>query len=117
MGSVKSILVVEEEYALRHTLSLILQRAGYQVTAVAEPWQIFVEFNNNLYDLLFIDVQTSEKKLASIIDEIRQDAPETRLLLLTPFDYPLPSGSDIVCLIKPVAPEQVLHAIQNESDF
>ena len=110
----KSILIVENEYTLRQTLSLILHRAGYQVFSAVEPWQALPLLDQNRYDLLFIDLHSSRSDLPRLIVEIRQRNPGMPILLLTSNVNLSHSEHGVTTLSKPADPELVLSAVKDQ---
>ena len=110
----KSILVIEDEFALRHTLTLILRRAGYQVATAAEPQEILPLLSKNFYDLIFIDSNSIQPGPAGMITEIRLRAPELPILLLTSNIHSSKIVHGLTAIGKPVDPERVLRTIQEQ---
>ncbi len=68
----KSILVVENDLALRHTLFLILCRAGYLVETSTDLRSALALLSPQLYDLLLIDFHSADFDLSDWFVEIRQ---------------------------------------------
>jgi DNA-binding response OmpR family regulator len=114
LTEMKSILIIEDEFALRHTLALILRRAGYQVATATESQEILPLLTQNFYDLIFIDSNSIQPGPARMITEIRLLAPELPILLLTSNIHSSKSVRGLTAIAKPVDPERVLRTIHDQ---
>lgn len=110
----KSILFVENDLALRHTLYLILCRAGYLVETATDLRRALPLLSPKLYDLLLIDFHPADFDLADLLVEIRQRDSNIPILLLTSRNHLHDSESGVASLTKPVDPELVLSTVQNQ---
>jgi DNA-binding NtrC family response regulator len=59
----KSVLVVDDDQNLRHSLALILKRAGYQVTTVGQACEALELLRTGHYNLIILDIATPENRL------------------------------------------------------
>lgn len=114
LTNMKSILIIEDEFALRHTLSLILRRAGYLVATAADSQEILMLLTQNIFDLLFIDSNSLQIGPAGMITEIRLRAPDLPILLLISHTHSSNSVRGLTTILKPVDPERVLRTIQEQ---
>lgn len=80
MAPGKSILVVDDDQNLAHTLSLILRRAGYSVTTAIRQDEACRILEGNGFNLVILDLKTPDKTL---IIKIFQIIPGIHLLVLT----------------------------------
>lgn len=108
-----SILVVDDEINLRHTLALILQRAGYTVTAAGNGQEARKYLENGNFDLVFLDLKMPDIDGIVLLPEIRRLYPELPVLILTAHAT-LDSAIHAVrlgardYLLKPIDPAQIL---------
>lgn len=117
MAFSRSILVVDDEFTLRYTLSLILQRAGYNVKAAIDGREILKELQQEKFDLIILDIAMPEKDGIAVLSEIQQHYPHIPVVMLTA--YP---SSDTMhearsygardYLVKPISPEKVLAVVR-----
>jgi DNA-binding response OmpR family regulator len=117
MQSTYSILVVDDEPNLRTTLSLILQRDGYLVTAAGDAEEALEKLKAGQFDLVFLDIKMPKKSGLTLLTEIKQMLPDLPVLLLTAFAS-LDSAIEAVrrgaadYLLKPIDPPQILARVR-----
>ena len=121
MRSQESILVIEDEPNLRRTLTMILQQAGYTVTAVDHADSVLRSVYAQAYDLVFLDVDQIELDSTELLATIYRLHPTVPVLILTAspaietIDRSIPIGRQAY-LIKPIDPIQMLAYIRNILD-
>ncbi len=118
-GTGQSVLVVEDEDAVRRITVAFLRKAGYRVTEAASAEAALRELDaDDSIALLFTDVLLGEggngKELAAAALRIRPDLP---VLLTSGFEQPLSTASNAESLSfellrKPYRREQLLDAIR-----
>lgn len=117
MSSENTILIIDDESNLRYTLSLILQRAGYQVTAAASTREARQFLQTGPFDLVFLDLKMPEEDGMSFLPDIRKLYPEMPVIILTAHAT-LSSAIEAVRLgardyiLKPIDPEEILNRTQ-----
>jgi DNA-binding response OmpR family regulator len=79
----KSILVVDDEPNLRHTLGLILQHAGYLVTTASNAQEARHSLEAGPFNLVFLDIKLPDVSGMSLLPEIRKLYAEMPVLILT----------------------------------
>jgi DNA-binding response OmpR family regulator len=108
-----TILIVDDEANLRQTLSAILQKAGYSVTAVGHAQDALDSLAAGPYDLAFLDIQMPDMDGMMLLGEIRQRYPDMPVLMLTAHAT-LQSSIEAVrrgardYLLKPIDPPLIL---------
>ena len=86
----KHIVLAEDEAPARTTLTLVLGKAGYKVTAVTNGTEAF-DFlvstvqNQETVDLLVTDIQMPGLTGIELIDELKKDNIEIPVLVITGF--------------------------------
>lgn len=80
-----SILVVDDEPAIRENLELLLSQANYQVSLAENGTSGLNKIDSELFDLVLLDVMMPDKNGLEILKEIRQIAPETAVIMITAF--------------------------------
>jgi DNA-binding response OmpR family regulator len=113
MTSTHTILVIDDEPLLRHTLTLILQRAGYQVTQAADGNAALQCLQAGAYDLAFLDLKLPDTNGLSKLPEIRRRHADMPVLILTAHAT-LESAMEAVrqgardYMLKPIDPKHIL---------
>ena len=121
MRSSTSILVIEDEPNLRCTLAMILQRAGYTVTAASHARDALRLVEARAYDLVLLDVDRIEPGDTDLLAAIYRLSPALSLLILTASPaMETMGGADWIrrriCLVKPVDPARILACIHDILD-
>ena len=112
-----SILVVDDERAIRHLLSTVLSREGHAVTAVREMADAIRAITDETFDLILTDIVLGSQTGLDLLAEARVRRPRTPVVLITghptvetaaravrqgAFDY----------LVKPVSRERLLQTVK-----
>ncbi|MCI0521235.1 MAG: response regulator transcription factor [Chloroflexi bacterium] len=117
MSSTISILIIDDEANLRASLAMILQRAGYRVSAAANAYQALDYLRAGAFDLAFLDIRMPEMDGMTLLPEIRKQYPNMPVLILTA-NATLETAIGAVrkgardYLIKPVDPAKILARVQ-----
>jgi DNA-binding response OmpR family regulator len=115
------ILVIDDEPNLRRTLSLILQRSGYDVDSASNADEARHALTDCEYNLIFLDLKMPDMNGLDLLPEIREGHPETPVLILTAHAT-LESAIDAVrkgardYLLKPIDPEQIIDRVRQLLD-
>lgn len=115
----KTILVAEDDVAIRRLLREILDNAGYRVIEAADGEDAINKFEAccERIDLLLFDIEMPKKKGTVAYKEIQRKSPDVKALFLTGYVYDASSVQDIVdddniFVTKPVRPKELLRKIQ-----
>jgi len=109
----ESILLVEDDQNLRQSMLLLINHAGYYVTATDCPSDVMGIIQSGRYRLVIIDLNMPQAR-SDLLPKIRETHPFISLVLLADNSPTLhESGvSSAHYLIKPVAPELLLEYIE-----
>ncbi len=115
------ILLIEAEPSLRHTLAMILQQAGYTVTAPGHDQDTSHGADAQAYDLIFLDLDRVEPGTTDLLQTIRRLSPDvpTLILVASPANGRTNTVSPIerrAYLVKPIDPARVLACIRDLLD-
>lgn len=118
MRHLATVLVLEEDPTLRHSLALILQQAGYEPTAAASHQETLGYLEKQCYELLLLDIGNFEADGPALLLKIRLLCPQTPILILTadiPFETTTGLGfqDNIGFLLKPINPKCLLAEIHS----
>jgi len=78
-----SILIIDDDPAVSRTLSLILTRAGYQVSTAAGGRKGFELLAGGGFDLVLTDIIMPELDGIEAIRRIRNDYPDLRIIAMS----------------------------------
>jgi len=111
----KFILLIEDDLNLRQSITLVLHRAGYLVTATdCAPEALDIASSGN-YNLVILDSDMPETR-KMVLPRFARCFPAIPIVVL--IDQPLfddkltDAGSSITFLSKPVAPEDLLEKVK-----
>ncbi|MFF9340496.1 MULTISPECIES: two-component system response regulator CseB [unclassified Streptomyces] len=76
-----SILVVEDDAAIRRSVQLFLERYGYQVAVAADGLAGLEAFRSDAHDLLILDVMLPELDGIGLCQRIREESPVPILMM------------------------------------
>jgi DNA-binding response OmpR family regulator len=117
MPQTGSILIVDDEPNLRRSLSIILQRSGYQVTAAADGAEALRFLQAGEFHLAFLDIKMPDMDGITLLTEIRGKFPSMPIFMLTAHAtldtavQALRYGANDY-LLKPIDPEVILKRIE-----
>ena len=76
----KKILVVDDEESMRHMLSLILKREGYEVQAVGQGSEALNQVDSQLFDFILMDVVMPEMDGLTLLKALKEKKSRPRSL-------------------------------------
>jgi two-component system response regulator PilR (NtrC family) len=82
---VEKILVVDDEQSLREVLSIMLKRAGYAVTSVADGEEAIEQLNKEIFDLVITDLRMPKADGMEVLKAVKSASPDTVVLIITAF--------------------------------
>jgi DNA-binding NtrC family response regulator len=83
MAGTASILIIYDDAAVSRTLSLILTRAGYQVSTVNNGRKGLEMLSDGEFDLVLTDIIMPELDGIEAIRQIRSDHPGLRIIAMS----------------------------------
>jgi NtrC-family two-component system response regulator AlgB len=110
------VLVIDDEKNIRATLSLCLEQAGCQVTAVSSRESALDALTQQAYDLAFLDVRLGDASGLDLIPKLIADCPNLLVVVITAYAT-IDSAVDAIkrgaadYLAKPFAPAQIRHVV------
>jgi len=85
MATKSSILVVDDEDALRTVLSSELTNEGYEVSTAADGDEAVGELGKAEFDLVLLDIKMPRMNGFEVLKHIRQNHEKTKVVMLTGF--------------------------------
>lgn len=81
----KSILVIDDDFAMRRGIALMLQGEGFQVYDASDGTQALQILTQNAIDLAIVDLFLPGRDGIEVAGEIRKRSPTTKIILLTAY--------------------------------
>ena len=79
----QKILVIDDDYAVRYTLSRILRANGYDVVTAADGARGMTMFHSEHPDVVITDIIMPEQEGLETILKIRRERPEVRIIAIS----------------------------------
>jgi two-component system response regulator HydG len=80
-----SILVVDDESAMRKTLSLILTAKGYTVTTARDGAEAIARVKEQPFDVIFLDIVMPLMDGVAVLKQIKTVRPEATVIMMTAY--------------------------------
>lgn len=81
----EKILIVDDERSMRDVLSIMLKRAGYQVTVAEDGEEAIAQIGKEIFDLVITDLKMPKAGGIEVLKAVKEISPETVVLLITAF--------------------------------
>jgi DNA-binding response OmpR family regulator len=79
------ILVVDDEGAIRYSISKTLQRVGYQVSAASSGEEALTMLENQEFDVVLTDIRMPGLTGVDLLAKIKEKAPDSIVILMTAY--------------------------------
>ncbi|MCE7948353.1 MAG: DNA-binding response regulator [Chloroflexi bacterium CFX4] len=79
------ILVVDDEGAIRYSISKTLQRVGYQVSSAASGEEALAMLDETLFDVVLTDIRMPGLSGVELLAKIKERAPDAIVILMTAY--------------------------------
>jgi DNA-binding NtrC family response regulator len=117
MKPVKTILIVDDEVNLRRSLSLILQRAGYQTATAESAQEALRTLESGPFNLVILDLKMPGTSGLDLLPQLVRAYPEMPIAMLTAHAT-LESAIEAIqkgaCdyILKPINPMQMIARLE-----
>ena len=85
------ILIIDDDSAVRSSLSFMLKRAGYEAQVVPGPWEAIEVVRTVAPDLILMDMNftlsTTGEEGLTLLKQVKVFRPDTPVILMTAFDF------------------------------
>ncbi|MGQ0809697.1 MAG: sigma-54-dependent transcriptional regulator [Nitrospiraceae bacterium] len=81
----EKILVVDDEQSLRDVLSIMLKRAGYDVTLASDCEEAIAHIGKEIFDLVITDLKMPKGSGLDVLKAVKAASPETVVLMITAY--------------------------------
>ncbi len=112
--SPKLIILVENDLNLRQSIALILQRAGFAITATDCVYKALELLGNGDYNMIISDINIPETR-DILLPKVPRIYPHLPIVILTDQSIAEVEGESKLSgahyLVKPVAPERLIDSV------
>jgi CheY-like chemotaxis protein len=105
----ETILLVEDEPAIRRLMAVALERAGYRVIQAGDGREALALFDETV-NLLLADMRLPHVSGPELIERLRDQQPSLKVLTIS--GYPLNAPPNVKFLAKPFRRADLLRAIR-----
>ncbi len=117
----KSILIVDDDEAIRNFLKFILEKNGFKTLMAENGNEALEQFNNNQVDLVITDIVMPEKEGLEFIYELRNNDTNLKIIAISGGgkhipDYYLALANEFgvnASIKKPFTEDDILQVINN----
>lgn len=81
----EKILIVDDERSLRDVLSIMLKRAGYDVSVASDGDEAIARIEKELFDLVITDLKMPKVGGLDVLKAVKDTSPDSVVLLITAF--------------------------------
>ncbi len=81
----EKILIVDDERSLRDVLSIMLKRAGYDVTVASDGEEAIARIEKELFDLVITDLKMPKAGGMAVLKAVKDTSPDSVVLIITAF--------------------------------
>jgi DNA-binding NtrC family response regulator len=85
MSRTLRVLVVDDEEIIRDVLETLLEREGYDVTAVESASEALSAFEADPYDLVLLDLMLPDRPGLEVLREVRRRDPDAVVVIVTAY--------------------------------
>jgi len=122
-GGTETVLVAEDDEAVRSSLKLILQEYGYTVIEAGDGTEAIEKFieNEEKIQLLLLDVVMPGKKGKEVYEEIKKMRPDIKTIFTSGYTEDIIHTKDIIeqdlnFISKPISPNNLLRKVREVLD-
>lgn len=114
MSETARILIIDDEEALRDSMSQVLAKEGYEPRCAADGRHGAELFGRETFQLVFLDLRIPDADGLSILRQMKETSPETPVIMITGFGS-IESAVEAIklgafdYLAKPFAPDELRH--------
>src|SRR6516164_11769765 len=84
-GSPGSILIIDDEAAIRESLQTLLELEGYEVDTASDGAEGLVRLADRPYDLVLLDFAMPDRNGINILREIRERDADLAVIMITAY--------------------------------
>ncbi|MEK6618884.1 MAG: sigma-54 dependent transcriptional regulator [Nitrospirota bacterium] len=81
----EKILIVDDERSMRDVLSIMLKRAGYDVTVASDGEEAIAHIDKELFDLVITDLKMPKAGGLEVLKAVKESSPESVVLIITAY--------------------------------
>lgn len=110
-----SILIIDDDKAILHTLSRIFERNNYKVEVAAKGAEAIEKLSSSHFDVALIDYCLPDMEGTDLFEPITKASPKTLKIMLTGRAHEVNTVTGLDALLsKPVQPSQLLSLIDSK---
>ncbi len=116
MAKVLKFLVIDDDMAIRKTLSDVLEAKGFDVVSVGTGLEAVEKVKQETFNVAIIDIRLPDIKGTEVLKQIKQLKPQVNCIIITAYPEEDPgktlSQGASEFFIKPIDLDRMLNVIQ-----
>ena len=81
----EKILIVDDERSMRDVLSIMLKRAGYDISVASDGEEAIARIEKELFDLVITDLKMPKAGGLDVLKAVKDTSPDSVVLIITAF--------------------------------
>ena len=81
--TMERVLIVEDEFLLRDSIRIVLEKEGYEVFTAADGEEALQQLRDRLPQVVITDIKMPKMDGIQLLRAIKSEAPETEVVMLT----------------------------------
>jgi len=81
----KTILVIDDDFAMRRGIAFMLKREGYEVLEAENDIRALTVLGKRIIDLTIVDLFLAGKNGLDLAEKIKRSSPHSKLLIVTAY--------------------------------
>lgn len=79
----RSILLVDDDPSVRNAIGRVLERAGYEVTAIGDGTEVILRFDENTFDVVLLDLNLAQERGWDVFERLTTRWPVVPIIIIT----------------------------------
>src|SRR5579885_2109290 len=84
-SSAGSVLIIDDEAAIRESLQTLLELEGYRVETAETAEEGLVRLGDQSFDVLLLDLALPDRSGMDLLPELRTQAPQLSVIMITAY--------------------------------
>jgi len=112
-----SILVVDDSEGVRAAVSMLLEDQGFEAVSASNCAEALAAVLQAEYDVILIDVQLGNESGIALAMRVREQRPNSKIILMSGSGVDLEPHTGLPMLLKPFAREELLDCLRKVLDL
>lgn len=108
----KSVLYAEDDPMVSKIMQMILKREFKQVYTARNGKEAYEIFHEHIPDIVITDLAMPQLDGFELIQRIKDEKPETKIMVTTAYREETKKLDNVICLFKPIDKEELFRCLK-----